>query len=339
MPADSIRTDDLIHDFKGGRRAVDHINLRVQPGEVFGFLGPNGAGKSTTVLILTTLLAPTGGHAAVGGLDVRRYGKRIRSLIGAALQEVGLDPFLSGLDHLLLQMALHSMPRPVRTHRANTLLRHFGLEDVATRKVGSYSLGMKRKLDLALALAHCPLILFLDEPTTGLDPESRHALWEEISRLARDDGVTVFLTTQYMEEADLLADNIAIIDRGTIVVEGSPSQLKAEVGRPRLEAIPRHWHDRSQLTEVLSRYGNPIMGTAGSVAVRLRDDIEDHSRIVRTLEDCGIPVTTIHLREPTLDDVFLTQTGRRLEKTHNAQASPIVADDKSTLTIDGALAR
>ena len=218
----AIETHGLVREFKKGPRAVDGIDIHVAPGEVYGFLGPNGAGKSTTVHMLTTLLPPTSGRAQVAGHDVVEEGPAVRAAIGAALQEAALDPFLTGRDHMKLQTALHGLPRADRVRRSEELLERVGLTQAADRKVRAYSGGMKRRLDLALALVHGPRILFLDEPTTGLDPQSRSALWTEVQRLATDDGVTVFLTTQYLEEADVLADRIGIIDQGRIVAEGTP---------------------------------------------------------------------------------------------------------------------
>ena len=228
----------LVKEFKKGPRAVDGIDLEVATGEIYGFLGPNGAGKSTTVHMLTTLLPPTDGSARVAGFDVQREGARVREQIGAALQEAALDPFLTAREHMRLQGALHGLPKDERERRGAELIARVGLVEAADRKVGTYSGGMRRRLDLALALVHEPRILFLDEPTTGLDPQSRSALWEEVERLARDDGVTVFLTTQYLEEADRLADRVGIIDHGRIVAEGTPDELKAAIGEPSVEAVP-----------------------------------------------------------------------------------------------------
>jgi len=233
-----IEVEGLVREFKNGPRAVDGIDLEVAQGEIYGFLGPNGAGKSTTVLMLTTLLPPTSGSARVAGFDVVEDGPKVRASIGAALQEAALDPLLTGREHMRLQTALHGLGKRERTQRGNELLERVGLAYAADRKVGGYSGGMKRRLDLALALAHQPRILFLDEPTTGLDIQSRTALWEEVARLAADDGVTVFLTTQYLEEADALANRVGIIDHGHIVAEGTPAELKAEIGRPTVEAVP-----------------------------------------------------------------------------------------------------
>jgi ABC-2 type transport system ATP-binding protein len=237
--ANGIEVEGLVREYRKGPRAVDGIDLEVAPGEIYGFLGPNGAGKSTTVHVLTTLLPPTAGTARVGGYDVVSQGPKVRSLIGVALQEAALDPLLTGRDHLRLQATLQGVRKPERASRAEELLHRVGLADAADRKVSGYSGGMKRRLDLALALVHWPRILFLDEPTTGLDPQSRTALWEEVALLRREAGVTVFLTTQYLEEADVLADRVGIIDQGRIVAEGTPAELKAEIGRPSVHAIPR----------------------------------------------------------------------------------------------------
>src|ERR1700745_432616 len=201
----TIEVEQLVREFKKGPRAVDGIDLRVEGGEIYGFLGPNGAGKSTTVLMLTTPLSPTSGTARVGGFDVVKQGPQVRKAIGAALQEAALDPLLTGREHLRLQTAMHGIRGEERKQRSDELLERVGLSEAADRKVKGYSGGMKRRLDLALALVHHPRILFLDEPTTGLDVQSRTALWEEVGRLAKDEGVTVFLTTQYLEEADVPA--------------------------------------------------------------------------------------------------------------------------------------
>ena len=264
----AIEAEGLVRVFKKGPRAVDGIDLVVAPGEIYGFLGPNGAGKSTTVLMLTTLLPPTAGTARVAGFDVVRQGPQVRASIGAALQEAALDPLLTGREHLRLQASLQALPRELRKPRADELLERVGLTEAADRKVNGYSGGMKRRLDLALALVHSPRILFLDEPTTGLDIQSRTALWEEVARLARDEGVTVFLTTQYLEEADVLADRVGIIDHGHIVAEGTPDELKASVGRPTVEAVPADPAERERSAAVLERFGEPC-GSAHGVAVRL----------------------------------------------------------------------
>jgi ABC-2 type transport system ATP-binding protein len=307
----AIEVRGLVRTFKGGITAVAGIDLDVAPGEIYGFLGPNGAGKSTTVHMLTTLLPPTAGSGRVGGFDIVKQGPQVRRVIGAALQEAALDPLLTGREHLKLQLALHGIPRPERPERTDELLARVGLRLAADRKIGGYSGGMKRRLDLALALAHRPRILFLDEPTTGLDPQSRSALWEEVVRLKRDEGVTVFLTTQYLEEADVLADRVGIIDHGRIVAEGTPRALKAEIGRPTVEALPAEGTDQSTLEQVLGRFGELQPSTAG-VAVRL-DGHGELADVVRALDSAELRVADLHLHAPSLDDVFLAKTGRSLE--------------------------
>ncbi len=308
-----IEVEGLVREFKGGLRAVDGVSLRVSPGEIYGFLGPNGAGKSTTVLMLTTLLPITAGTATVAGFDVARQGPLVRSAIGAALQEAALDPYLTGTEHVRLQAALHGMPRKEGRRRGDELLERVGLVEAAGRKVGGYSGGMKRRLDLALALLHGPEVLFLDEPTTGLDPQSRQALWEEVSRLATDEGVTVFLTTQYLEEADALADRIGIIDDGKIVAEDTPKALKAQIGRPSVEAVPQEPAEQEKMAEVLGRFGSPVAAPSGAVAVRLEHGAGELAEVVRALDGAGMGVSSLRLDEPTLDDVFLEKTGRSLE--------------------------
>jgi len=306
-----IEVEGLVREYKKGPRAVDGIDISVAPGEIYGFLGPNGAGKSTTVHVLTTLLPPTTGTARVGGYDVVKHGPKVRGLIGVALQEAALDPLLTGRDHLRLQATLQGVRKDQRAARADELLRRVGLADAADRKVAGYSGGMKRRLDLALALVHSPRVLFLDEPTTGLDPQSRTALWEEVSLLRREDGVTVFLTTQYLEEADVLADRVGIIDQGKIVAEGTPADLKAEIGRPSVHAIPLREDDRPRIAEFLARFGEPL-ASSRDVAVRLREGL-GLTDIVRAVDQNGVDVADLELRAPTLDDVFLAKTGRTLE--------------------------
>jgi ABC-2 type transport system ATP-binding protein len=308
-----IEVDGLVREFKGGIRAVDGIHFQVEPGEIYGFLGPNGAGKSTTVLMLTTLLPPTSGTARVAGYDIVSQGAHVRESIGAALQEAALDPLLTGREHLRLQTTLHGLPKRERVRRGAELLERVGLADAGDRKVGGYSGGMKRRLDLALALVHSPRILFLDEPTTGLDPQSRADLWDEVGRLAREDGVTVMLTTQYLEEADVLADRVGIIDQGRIVAEGTPESLKAEVGRPSLEVIPSDKSGCDRLATVLSRFGESVDAPDGAVAVRLERGADELAAVVRALDAESVGIEHFQLHSPSLDDVFLAKTGHKLE--------------------------
>jgi ABC-2 type transport system ATP-binding protein len=319
MSHDGITVNGLVREFKGGIRAVDGIALEVRPGEIYGFLGPNGAGKSTTVHMLTTLLPPTAGSATVAGFDVASQGPEVRRRIGAALQEAALDAFLTGREHFELQGGLHGLSKEERGARAVELLERVGLTDAADRKVGGYSGGMKRRLDLALALVHRPSILFLDEPTTGLDPQSRSALWTEVARLAKEDGVTVFLTTQYLEEADVLADRVGIIDQGRIVAEGTPEELKQEIGRSSIEAIPANPEDREAIEHVLRRFGEPAAASPKGVAVRLEGGSESLGDVVRALDGEGLEVAHLQLHAPSLDDVFLAKTGRSLEGAEEAE--------------------
>jgi ABC-2 type transport system ATP-binding protein len=309
----AIETQGLVREFKKGPRAVDGIDLRVEPGEVYGFLGPNGAGKSTTVHMLTTLLPPTAGRAWVAGHDIVEDGAAVRATIGAALQEAALDPFLTGREHLKLQATMHGMTGAAARERTDQLLERVGLVQAADRRVGGYSGGMKRRLDLALALVHRPRILFLDEPTTGLDVQSRSALWEEVQRLAADRGVTVFLTTQYLEEADVLADRVGIIDRGRIVAEGTPEALKDEIGRPSVEAIPLDPAELAHTREVLARFGETVTGSPKGASVRLAGGDAQLADVVRALDAESIEIQELQLHAPTLDDVFLAKTGRSLE--------------------------
>jgi ABC-2 type transport system ATP-binding protein len=312
-PPAAIEAEQLVREFRKGPRAVDGIDLAVAPGEIYGFLGPNGAGKSTTVLMLTTLLPPTSGRASVGGYDIVRQGSRVRASIGAALQEAALDAILTGREHLLLQGTLQGIPKAARARRAGELLERVGLTEAADRRVGGYSGGMKRRLDLALALVHSPRILFLDEPTTGLDLQSRSALWEEVARLAHDDGMTVFLTTQYLEEADALADRVGIIDRGTIVAEGTPTQLKAEIGTPTVEATPADPGAAEDLERQLAQFGVPTRNGRGTVAVQLPKGEAQLPEVFRVLDEADLRLASLQLHQPSLDDVFLAKTGRKLE--------------------------
>lgn len=319
---EAILAEGLEREFKGGIRAVDGVDLEVRTGEIYGFLGPNGAGKSTTVRMLATLLRPTGGSARVAGFDVAHEAHAVRRSIGVALQDAAIDPFMTGRELLRLQGVLHGLSRQECRATAERLLDRVGLTEAADRRVGTYSGGMRRRLDLALALVHEPVVLFLDEPTTGLDPTSRLALWEEVRRLNTEGGTTVFLTTQYLEEADQLAGRVGIIDGGRIVAEGTPQQLKAEVGDPALVVTPADPDRRDAAQEVLERFGPAVESRPpGTAAARLPGGAARVAEAVRSLDDAGITTASLDLHQPTLDDVFVAKTGRRLEG-HGGGESP-----------------
>jgi ABC-2 type transport system ATP-binding protein len=309
MPA--IETRDLQRTFPGGIVAVAGVDLEVAEGEIYAFLGPNGAGKTTTVRMLTTLLRPTGGSARVAGHDVVDDPAAVRRTIGVALQEAALDPLMTGRELIHLQATLHGLPRDEGRRRAMELLKRVGLEQAADRRVGTYSGGMRRRLDLASALVHEPRVLFLDEPTAGLDPVSRKAIWEEVAKLNRE-GTTVFLTTQYLEEADRVAHRVAIIDHGRIVAEGTPASLKAEVGRPHLEVVLADG-TAERAEEILRRFGRTLPSKDGAALVELEQGAAGVAPVVRALDEAGLAVESLDLCEPTLDDVFVAKTGYHLE--------------------------
>jgi ABC-2 type transport system ATP-binding protein len=292
-------------------RAVDGVDLEVREREIFGFLGPNGAGKSTTVRMLTTLLRPTSGTAHVAGFDIVREADKVRRNIGVALQDAAIDPLMTGNELLELQAVLYGIAPASVKSRAGELLDRVGLTAAADRRVGTYSGGMRRRLDLALSLIHEPTVLFLDEPTTGLDPMSRVTLWEEVRRLNKE-GTTVLLTTQYLEEADQLADRIAIIDGGKIVRAGAPRDLKAQVGAPTLLITVDHGLEATA-SRVLGEFGDMRNTAEGTLGVGLAAGARAVTDIVRRLDEEGIVVHHLELNEPSLDDVFAEATGHRLE--------------------------
>jgi ABC-2 type transport system ATP-binding protein len=292
--------------------AVQGIDITVAEGEIFGFLGPNGAGKTTTVRMLTTLLLPTGGRATVAGHDVIKESRAVRGTIGVALQEAALDPLMTGRELIRLQATLQGIPTNEGKRRADDLLERVDLAAAADRRVGTYSGGMQRRLDLAAALVHEPRVLFLDEPTTGLDPVSRKTIWEEV-RALNDEGTTVFLTTQYLEEADQLADNVGIIDSGRIVAEGTPESLKAEIGNPHIQ-LQLAQASVAEAEAILAPVGRLLPSSGGKkVFVEVENGAADIPRVVRALDDAGIAVEALELVRPTLDDVFVEKTGYHLE--------------------------
>jgi ABC-2 type transport system ATP-binding protein len=316
----AIETKGLQKGFAGGVTAVAGIDLSVSDGEVFAFLGPNGAGKTTTVRMLTTLLRPTAGQARVAGFDVYRDQHDIRRSIGVALQEAGLDALATGRELLALQARLYGLSGWEATRRADELLELVGLQEAADRQIKTYSGGMKRRLDLASALVHGPRMLFLDEPTEGLDPASRAAVWQEVQRLNQEFGMTVFLTTHYLEEADRLADRLAIIDHGEIVAEGRPSELKAGIGGS-VVYITVGAQYAEEACSVLSHIEGlrDIRSDHTGITLFVGDGAGIVAHIVRLLDSADLPVESVSISEPTLDEVFLRATGSRLEGAASQQ--------------------
>jgi ABC-2 type transport system ATP-binding protein len=307
-----IFVENLEKKYAGGVTAVNDVSFRVNSGEIFGFLGPNGAGKSTTIKILTTLALPSGGRATVGGYDVVEAADQVRRIAGVALQEIGIDPLMKSMELLSMQAQLFGATRQQAKARAQELIELVRLTEAVDRRVGTYSGGMRRRLDLALALVHKPNILFLDEPTTGLDPASRRDVWEEVRRLNKELGMTIFLTTQYLEEADELADRIAIIDQGKIAKKGSPAQLKAEVGK---ESINLAFDSRDMAQEAgakLSDMVENIQTDRDMVRLYMSQAAQAIPAVVSRLQSINLNPISLTLTQPTLDDVFLQVTGQRL---------------------------
>jgi len=308
----ALHTEDLTRRF-GEKTAVDRIDLEVAAGEIYGFLGPNGAGKSTTVRMLTTLLLPTAGTASVAGFDVRHDAEEVRLRIGVALQDAALDPKQTGRELLDLQGRLYGIGVARRRARIDELLMLVDIGEAIDDRISTYSGGMKRRLDLAAALVHEPEVLFLDEPTTGLDPASRAAVWDEVRRLNEQRGMTIFLTTQYLEEADALADRVGIIAKGRIVAEGSPADLKRSVGSDVIVAEGKRG-DGDRIVQALSGLaGLGAVDAAGDeVVISVADGATAISPVAVALSAQGIAIERLTLRTPTLDDVFLHVTGERM---------------------------
>ena len=308
-----IVVEKLGKRYSGDVVAVDDISFKVESGQIFGFLGPNGAGKSTTIKILTSLALPTSGSATVGGYDVVSQADQVRRIMGVALQEIGLDDLMKPLELLTLQAQLFGTNGSQSKVRAKELIDLVGLTDAVDRRVGTYSGGMRRRLDLALALVHRPEILFLDEPTTGLDPVSRRDLWDEVRRLNRDFGITIFLTTQYLEEADELADEVAIINQGQIATIGSPAVLKAGVGKESINV----YFDSPETAELarteLNEVAQQIQLDRNTVRLYVGQAAESIPTVVNRLQQANINPVSLTLTQPTLDDVFLQVTGQSLE--------------------------
>lgn len=312
-----IEVEQIARSFKGPDgtplAAVDGVNLQVAEGEVYGFLGPNGAGKTTLVRMLVTLLRPTSGTARIGGHDIVSDPGAVRTAIGVTLQEAALDPLMTGFELLQLQATLHGLRKSAASAKADELLERVDLVRAKDARLGTYSGGMTRRLDLAMSLIHEPKVLFLDEPTTGLDPISRKVLWDEVRALNRD-GTTVFLTTQYLEEADALADRVGIIADGKLVAEDTPENLKADIGAARLEVTVNDESMHGRAREILGRHGALLQPRPGvSFFLQLPPGDTQLAPYIIELDQAGVTVDRVDLVEPSLDDVFLLKTGHHLE--------------------------
>ncbi|TDB87027.1 ATP-binding cassette domain-containing protein [Actinomadura sp. KC216] len=323
--AQAIEADGLVKTYPGDVRALDGLSITVGRGEILGLLGPNGAGKSTTVKILTTLIRPDAGTASVAGHDVLRHPDRVRRVIGVVSQKSGADPEASGRDNLVLQGRLYGLAGPRARHRAAELLARFGLDDAASRPVKTYSGGMRRRLDVALGLVHRPRVLFLDEPTTGLDPEARASMWAEIARLAGDDALAILLTTHYLDEADRLARRLAIVDRGRVVAAGTPDALKGEL---RGDAVHVDWADpppEPPVREALGRLPGirEVVLDGQRLSARADDGASAIPAVLAALDHAGVPATAATVARPSLDDVYLRYAGRRFTQAD----APVRADE------------
>jgi ABC-2 type transport system ATP-binding protein len=319
----AIEANSLVKTYPGGVTALDGLSITVRPGEVLGLLGPNGAGKSTTIKILTTLVRPDSGTASIAGYGTSRQPDRVRQVIGVVSQRSGADPMASGRDNLMLQGRLYGMRGAKLSRRVQELLDRFDLTEASGRQVRTYSGGMQRRLDVALGLVHRPKVLFLDEPTTGLDPEARTAMWQEIARLAGDDSLAILLTTHYLDEADHLAGRVAIVDKGRIVAEGSPEALKAELRGDAVHLELREAPDEQRVRSVLETLPGvrEIVLDGRRLSARADDGAAAVPIVLAALDQAGLLVATVTVARPSLDDVYLRHAGRRFAQTD----MPVVA--------------
>jgi ABC-2 type transport system ATP-binding protein len=334
VPDQAVVVENLLKHYRGSIRALDGVSFQVEKGITFGLLGPNGAGKSTMIKILTTLALPTSGRATVGGFDVVSQPEFVRRIVGVALQEVGIDPLMKPVELLTLQRRLFGGGRGLARARARELLDLIGLTGEARRGAGTLSVGMRRRLDLALALVHQPQVLFLDEPTSGLDPASRRAIWEELRRLNAELGITVFLTTQYMDEAERLADRVVIIDRGKVVAEGSPAALKAAVGGESLNILFETRETAVRAVPELAGVGDQVQLDRDVVRLYMDRAAEAIPGVMDRLQQAGIRSVSLTLTQPTLDDVFLRVTGQRWEVRDVSSTGKSQPDGKSGAEVD-----
>jgi len=310
---DSIIVRELVEVYPDGTRAVDGISFKVEEGQFFGFLGPNGAGKSTTIKVLTTLLKKTSGSASVAGIDLDKDPGAIRKLIGVQSQETVVDHDLTGRENLVLAGNLQGMKGEGLRRKVDELLDLMQLKEVADKRAARYSGGMKKRLDLASTLVHKPKILFLDEPTTGLDPQSRAGIWDYLEKLNKEDGITIFLTTQYMDEADRLCKNLAIVDGGKIVASGSPGELKRQVGSDTItvSVTPEMKAKAKEILQGMSAV-REVIDSDGGMTAYAQEAGSIIADIVRAFDEKGVRLSSINFSQPTLDDVFLEHTGRRI---------------------------
>ncbi len=323
MQDHEIIVENLVKTYPGKVTAIQGISLKVEAGKIFGFLGPNGAGKSTTIKILTTLAIPTTGSASVGGFDIVSQAEEVRRVAGVALQDIGIDPLMKSMELLVLQGRLFGASKSGAIARARELLELVQLSDASDRRVGTYSGGMRRRLDLAMALVHQPKVLFLDEPTTGLDPVSRRDVWREVRRLNREMGITIFLTTQYLEEADELADDVAIIVDGKIATQGSPAKLKASMGEESLNLVFESPETADRGRSILERLGDRIQLDRDTVRLYLSQAAGAIPDVINRLQGVGLSPISLTLTQPTLDDVFLQVTGKRLVASESSRSPRI----------------
>lgn len=320
MASEIISVKDLVMTYADGTNAVQNISFSVRDGEFFGFLGPNGAGKSTTIKILTTLLGKTSGSISIAGMDMDKDPGKIRKLIGVQSQDTSVDPELTGRENMILQGNLQQMRGKELHERVDSLLEVVGLKEAANKRASRYSGGMKKRLDLASVLVHNPKILFLDEPTTGLDPQTRATVWDYLEELNRKEGITIFLTTQYLEEADRLCERLCIVDGGKIVAQGSPSELKQEIGADAITITMRDSHEKSEESvkktarEILSTLSNiaDVVDSDSGLTIYVKNGGYFVPDLVRAFDKTQIKLLSINLSSPSLDDVFLKHTGKRI---------------------------